>query len=139
MTDAYVSPTDTVLAKLKAALGQMTVFDTEVPRHSVEHPLPTRYVVLYPTSPQRSHDNLAHTSDTRRNVWQTTCVGSTRPEVEWLRTKVCDALVDVVLAITGQQYNPLEHIDAQPVLPDNEIPGRVVLYGVDRFACNSTT
>lgn len=130
---------DVVLGLVRASvtLGQPTdapVYDAHVP----DDP-PFRYVVVYPSTALRSAEDLAHTSDMHYLEWRITCVGSTRAEVEWLATRTRDALVDVKPTVPGLSCGAVEQTDAQPIRPDTNIPGRVVLYSTDGYQMHACT
>ncbi len=133
-----VTPADAVLAMAQAAVPGVTVFDAHVPKSTEAQPLPARYVVIYPATPQLSWEDLGVTADTYRHEWQTTAVASTRPEVEWLTTRLRDAFVGNRAAVAGMDCAPIEHLGSQPVRWDDQIPSRVALYGTDQYAFDAT-
>lgn len=133
-----MSAADVVLGLVEAAvtLGQPTdaaVYDA----HVIDDP-PDRYVVVYPAPAMRSAMDLAHTSDVQYLEWRVTCVGGTRAEVEWLATRTRDALVDVKPAVPGLSCGVIEQTDSQPIRPDTNIPGRLVLYSTDGYQMHAT-
>lgn len=138
MTDVVVSAGDAILAKARAAVDGVTVFDAHVPSSTAAEPLPRRYAVVYPSTPERTWQDLGHTSDTYRVEWQVTSVGATRPEAEWVATRIRDGLVDERLTITGLVCDPVEHLAAQPIRWDDQVPGRVVIYGTDQYGFDAT-
>lgn len=138
MSSPVVTISDLVIAVLRAALPQVTGYDAHVPSETPESPLPTRYWVLYPTPSMYSWEDLGHTSDFVRAEWQITSVGKTRAEAEWIASKTRTALVDQRPALPGFNFELIEHVSSQPIRWDDQVPGRVVLYGVDQYSCNAT-
>lgn len=133
-----MSAADVVLGLVEASvtLGNPTdapVYDAHVP----DDP-PFRYVVVYPSPALRSAMNLAHTSDAQHIEWRVICVGATRAEVEWLATRTRDALVDVKPTVPGLSCGVIEQTDSQPIRPDTNIPGRLVLYSTDGYQMTAT-
>lgn len=138
MATEVTTPTDAVLELLTAALTGRPVYDGHVPTHTSAAPLPPRYAVLYGLLPLRRSEDIAHHSDLLWCEWQVTAVGATRPEVDWIRSRARDALVDRVLVVPGLAFEPLQHLESQPQRWDDDIPDRVALTGVDLYGCNAT-
>lgn len=128
---------DAVLALVEAAVPGVTVYDAHVPSSTATSPLPGRYVVVYPTTPQLSAEGLC-ASDTVRAEWQVTSVGATRPEAQWLAEHVRDGLVDRRPTVPGMTCAPIEHTGSQPVRWDDQVAGRVVLYATDQYGFDAT-
>lgn len=133
-----ITPADAVLALAQAAVPATTVFDAHLPKSTAGAPLPTRYAVIYPSTPQRTWQDVGHTSDTYRVEWQVTSVATTRAEVEWLAARIRDAFVDVVPTVSGLVCEPIEHIAGQQVRWDDQVPRRVVLYVTDQYGFGAT-
>lgn len=86
--------TDAILAKLQAA--GLTVGDARAPAAGGPP-----YVVLYPLGVRQVDGSVARPWDDAEMAWQTTCVGRTRAEAEWLARKVGEAL-DGAIAVQGR-------------------------------------
>lgn len=138
MTTPVISAADAVLALVKAALPGRTVYLGHVPSSTSTNPLPTQYAVIYPQTPTRYAEDVAHRSDMVRVEWQITSVGATAPEALWIAEHARDALVDVRPDVTGLVCGPVEHLGSQPIRWDDQVAGRVVMYSTDQYGFDAT-
>lgn len=126
-----------VLARLQSISG-LFVYDGEVEKDKAGQPVKTRYAVLYAPPGRRVDEALAGTNDSYLHRWQVTSVGSSAEQVRWVATKCRDALLDTRITADGWQVSRVRHTADEPVLPDDDLPGKRLFYAVDQYELTAT-
>lgn len=85
------------------------------------------YVVLHPDQGAATTTSYGGDSDWRPWTFQTTCVGSTTEQAEWMAEKVEARLLDVAPAVTGRTCSPIRKTTTVPVDRDEDVQPPVFL------------
>jgi len=133
-----VSLTDAVLELLRTGVTPVPVHDGDPPVDGDGNPVGERYAVLWSSTPERSPDDVGHTSDWVTGRWQVTSVGTSRAQAEAVAVRCRDALVDNRPAAPGYATTPLRHASSSPIRRDDDYPGQDLFVAVDTYTLNAT-
>lgn len=112
-------------------IAALTVHDGLVPNLP---PLP--YAVMWASGPLRSSDRLSGSQGNGRELFSTTCVGSTAEQVAWVQDKVHAALVDASVSVSGRRAGRIKHEESAATAVDYDADPPVIT-AVDTWALNT--
>lgn len=111
-----------------ALLAAVTVHVGEAPGDAA---MP--YVVLFPSMPLGTGRSLCGTTRRRGNDVQTTCVGATVEQAQWLAGQVQDALEDVRPTMPDKRCSLIHKDFSQPARADRDVTPPV-FYAIDLWS-----
>lgn len=124
MIDAHLDAIEAALAPLRVHRGDAPVGG---------YP----YVVVYADAGRRSSERLTASRHRADFYVQTTCVALGEEQLTAMRTRVVDRLSAGRLVVDGRVMGWPEHT-SRPMSRDEELPDRVLFYGVDTWSFSST-
>lgn len=118
-----------VVARIKGAGAQaLSVHDT-TPSSPV-YP----YVVVYFDGGVAGSDREADERIQKRYSWSTTTVGTSPAQCRAALDRVHDRQENWVPVVPGRTCTKVEHEIARRILPDDELPDRILYYAVDEWS-----
>lgn len=102
------------------------VFDGYVPGTA-----PTRYVIVFASSPEHEVDRFAGRQRPRTFRHTIHCIGQIPAEAQWLTDRVQARLVGARLDVEGWDCKPIKHAGGLPVRLDSSTPPAVFFFADD--------
>ena len=92
------------------------------------------YVVVYFDGGIASGDREADERISKTYTWQTTVVGQSAAQCRAALDRVTDRLENWIPTVTGRTCTKVEHEMSRRIVPDDELPDRVLYYAVDEWS-----
>lgn len=119
---------DAVLAKIRAAVPDVTVFDGIIPAQP-----PDRYAIVYIDDGTLDALAACGTSDAATVRWQVTSVAPDRQMASWIATAIRDATVDTAPATDGWVCGHINHVFSERPGRDETVGEKPVVYKPDLY------
>jgi hypothetical protein len=123
-----VSLPDAVIAMIRAAVPDVTVYDGMVPETPDE-----RYAVVYIDDGTRAAVAACGQSDSATLRWQVTSVAPDRGMASWIATKILDELLDRSPSTDGWVCGQIKHVFSERPGRDETVAARPVAFRPDLY------
>ena len=120
---------DAVIARVKGSGAQvLNVYDSTPTSPT------TPYVVVYFDGGVAGSDRESDDRVQRTYTWQTTTVGASAAQCRAALDRVTDRLENWFPIVAGRTCSKVEHELSRRIVPDEELPDRVLYYAVDEWS-----
>lgn len=119
---------DAVLAKIRAAVPDVTVYDGIIPAEP-----PARYVIVFIDDGTLSALAVCGRHDTATVRWQVQSIAPDRQAASWIAQKIRDTTVDTMPVADGWACGPIRHVFSERPGNDETVGERPVVFKPDLY------